>query len=683
MKNRRAMGRVELILQASPSENGAAALAMVLSYFGAPASVRELMERPVASAADLVAAAQRRGICAQGYRMTFDQLCQAPMPLVAHWKFRAFVVVTGIRGGRVYVNSPEEGRLVLSRQDFEAGFTGAVVCFAGGETPADGENALPGERIFHRGPAVTALLAAAQVMIAALCLVLAIIARSVAAQLSSPQAGNGLPLCLGLLAAVLLSAAAAALQAGALFRCRRTAAKRAETAFRDFLEGESTAFFEKTSCYRLDVAARGCGGVPAAEEQTAACALQLTGGAVCLAVAVMQNAAAGAAAAVVAAIFAAACCRRREALYSDVQLADRGRFQTADTAAEDLETLGESRLRGEVQRRFQRWAGLAGGMERPEGIALLRQLWRLAAAVQLLLVLLICLMEMIAGRAGTADLTGCLALTAGAAVSMGALPQMLQAQMEGRWLKESSARTISAGGEDAPAPSGLTAETLTLQNVSLRRNGSEETAARGITFTVRQGEILVAAGEREVRDALAVVAAGLERPRQGDVYLGRMNAAALSQREICGNIVLLGGGLPFPRGTVRENIAAGLPWITDYAVMESASDALLHQSILQRKSGYDTPVDTLSKGEQILLEFACAFARGTPFLICNGLTGWLDADTEDRLIRTLRRRGVGAVLLTEDLVLLRKGDLACRIQQGEMTLRERGELVGEEVQSLA
>ena len=53
------------------------------------------------------------------------------------------------------------------------------------------------------------------------------------------------------------------------------------------------------------------------------------------------------------------------------------------------------------------------------------------------------------------------------------------------------------------------------------------------------------------------------------------------------------------------------------------------------------------------------------------------------LIRTLRRRGVGAVLLTEDLALLRKGDLACRIQQGEMTLRERGELVGEEVQSLA
>ena len=48
----------------------------------------------------------------------------------------------------------------------------------------------------------------------------------------------------------------------------------------------------------------------------------------------------------------------------------------------------------------------------------------------------------------------------------------------------------------------------------------------------------------------------------------------------------------------------------------------------------------------------------------------------------LRRRGVGAVLLTEDQNLLRRGDVACRIEEGRTTLRERGIFVEEEVRSL-
>ena len=165
--------------------------------------------------------------------------------------------------------------------------------------------------------------------------------------------------------------------------------------------------------------------------------------------------------------------------------------------------------------------------------------------------------------------------------------------------------------------------------------------------------------------------------------LAGLDAAGLSDRELCGNIALLGEGVPFPQGTVRENIAASLRGITDYSVVEAASDALLHRSILGRTAGYDTPVASLSRGERVLLEFACAFARGTPFLVCDSLTGVLDRETEGRLLRALRRRGVGAVLLTGDAALLRRGDLACRIQNGQVTLRERSELIDEEVYSLA
>ena len=189
MKKHRSAGRVKLILQTGPGENGAAALAMVLSYYKSPAAMEELTERPIASAADLVAQAQRRGIYAQGYQMTFEQLAQAPMPLIAHWQFRSFVVVTGIRGGKVWINSPEEGALCLSRRAFEEGFTGVAVCFAAPAEEPPGEEAGPrrGRVRRSRGNALPAALAAAQALTAACCLVMAVLFRWAADRMSAPR----------------------------------------------------------------------------------------------------------------------------------------------------------------------------------------------------------------------------------------------------------------------------------------------------------------------------------------------------------------------------------------------------------------------------------------------------------------------------------------------------------------
>ena len=71
VKERQPIGCVELILQSGPEENAAAALAMVLSYYGRPANLEDLARQRIASAADLVSAAQSRGLYAQGYQMSY------------------------------------------------------------------------------------------------------------------------------------------------------------------------------------------------------------------------------------------------------------------------------------------------------------------------------------------------------------------------------------------------------------------------------------------------------------------------------------------------------------------------------------------------------------------------------------------------------------------------------------
>lgn len=681
VKNRGTMEAVELILQSCPSENGAAALAMVLSYYGKPAAMRELTRQPIASAADLVLAAQSRGIYAQGYRMSTAELRRAPLPLIAHWEFRSFVVVTGIRGEKVYVNSPEDGCQVLSRRAFEKGFTGVAICFANGETGQRSSSEIPRKRLWA-GYQVPVLLAAAQLFIAAGYGLLAVLARSIAESLSSPQTGGGLSLCLEIGLVILLQGAAVAFQIRLIGRCRAFYHDRCIHGFQERLNRESTEFFQRTSRFRLDEAARGCAGNADAMARSRICLMQLVSGGVCLAVMAVQSLFAAAVALAVAAAFCGVCFFRREKLYSDGKLLSRAAFLGGDLAAQDLADWETNQLRGADTARFQRWACETGSAFRPMEMDHQKAYWYIAAAGELLLVFCVCLLEMIMGWSGAADLFGCMLLAAAAAASMGAFPCFMAEKMAERRCRESLGEVFQ-GEPEAHVDSGAgTAETLTVQNVSMRPAGEKTALVKDVTFTLRRGEILVVTGNREIRAALTAGIAGLERPAQGEFYLDQRSMADLSDREICGNITLLGGGIPFPHGTVRENIAAGLQNITDYAVMEAASDALLHRSVLRRTGGYDTPVSTLSSGERILLEFARAFSRGTPFLVCNGLTRELDGKTEDQLIRNMRRRGIGVVLLTEDAALLPKGDIACRIENGQTVLRERAEFVEEEVHGL-
>lgn len=675
--------QVELILQSGPRENAAAALAMVLAYYGRSVPVRELARQGMASAADLAAAAQRRGLYAQGYQMSWEELCRAPKPLIAHWRFRSFVVVTGVRGGRVYLHSPEEGRRVLSRQEFEAGYTGVTVCFAPGEgetAPRAADRPLRGLLSQVSGTAL--LLGAAQLFLWVCYAVLAMRFRILADLIGSPQqAGAGLYLQIG--AAAALQGGVMAFQLWLLRKCRDSRQTQLTRQLRARLAEESSSFFQETAQCRLEALARGCARWPQSASWAVFYGLQLAGGAICLVLMALQVPLSALAALLIAAAYGAAGLLSRDRLYSDTQLADREHLWTVDQAAGDLEQADERHLRGESRARFAAWVSQAGGACRPEGGRRLRLLWYGAASALVLAVAAVCCLEMITGQARMADLLGCLILAAGAAASLRALPGLLEEYARAAAARALAGQVLEEEEHPALGVTGLRAGSLTLQDVTLRPAAGERPAVKGLTFTVRRGEVLVVEGEPQVRACLAQVAAGLERPAQGQLYLDSLDAAGLSDRELCGNIALLGEGVPFPQGTVRENIAASLRGITDYSVVEAASDALLHRSILGRTAGYDTPVASLSRGERVLLEFACAFSRGTPFLVWNGLTELLDRETETALLQALRRRGLGAVVLTGDPQLLRQGDLVCRIRDGRVVLRERGELMAGEVHSHA
>ena len=131
--------RVPVIMQMEAMECGAAALAMVLAYYGKwipLSSIRELcgVSRDGVKMSTIARTARIYGLEAKGHRYGYKEFFEkADFPCIIHWKFTHYIVICGYRGNKVFINDPGRGAVTITKQEFDESFTGVCLRLRPGE----------------------------------------------------------------------------------------------------------------------------------------------------------------------------------------------------------------------------------------------------------------------------------------------------------------------------------------------------------------------------------------------------------------------------------------------------------------------------------------------------------------------------------------------------------------------
>ena len=130
----RKQGKLHVILQTEMAECCLTCLAMVAGYYGYETDLHTLRRKfPVslkgATLQNLMQVAGQLELSSRPLRVDLKALDSLQAPAILHWDLNHFVVLEKIKGSKVIIHDPAQGRRVLSIDEVSGHFTGVAIEF--------------------------------------------------------------------------------------------------------------------------------------------------------------------------------------------------------------------------------------------------------------------------------------------------------------------------------------------------------------------------------------------------------------------------------------------------------------------------------------------------------------------------------------------------------------------------
>ncbi|MER7819479.1 NHLP family bacteriocin export ABC transporter peptidase/permease/ATPase subunit [Streptomyces sp. NPDC096153] len=696
--------RTPTVLQMEAVECGAAALAMVLGHYGRHVPLEELriacgVSRDGSRASNILKAARSYGLQAKGMQMEPAALAGVRPPAILFWEFNHYVVHDGMgrRLGRrgVHINDPDKGRRFVSMEDFDTSFTGVVLVFEPGDGFRRGGRkpgvlrSVPARLRGTTGTLVAALLAS--LLLVAVGAALPALSRTyIDMYLVGRQTSLLGVLFASMAAMVALTAVLTGLQQANLLRGRVISSTLSSARFFRHLLRLPVTFFGQRS--PADLVQRLQSNDAVAETLARDLTAFGVDGIVVVLYALLlwtydpQLTVVGVLVALLNVVAMRIVVRLRSTRTQKLR-ADSARLtNTSYTGIQLIETM---KATGGENGYFRRWAGQhAITLEEQQRLgvpsAALAVVAPALATLNSALILWIGGLRAVEGHISIGLLVAFQALvtrfTAPITRLNGMASRIQDFAADVARLKD--VENFPADGlytrPEPPASTRRLRGHVTLENITFGYSPLDKPLLTDFSLSVGPGsQVALVGGSGSGKSTVSRLIAGLYSPWEGVIRIDGRRLDEIPRGALAASVSFVDQEVFLFEGTVRDNVALWDPSITDEAVVDALKDARLYDVVARRPGGVHGRVEqdgrNFSGGQRQRLEIARALVRRPSVLVLDEVTSALDAETEQLIIDSLRRRGCACVVIAHRLSTVRDSDEIVVLDHGTVVERGRHE----------
>lgn len=688
------------ILQMEAVECGAAALAIVLGYYGRFVPLEQLRQdcgisRDGSNAVNILKAARLYGMVAKGFRKAPHELREFKLPFIVFWNFNHFLVVEGFGNNVVYLNDPATGPRRVSEDEFNEAFTGVALTF---EPAAD----------FKKGGRKSDLVGALRkrlsgcevgltyIVLASLALVLpglmlpTFIRIFIDNVLIRHMRDWTVTLLIGLFITALLRGALTWLQQLHLTRLEARLAMRGASQFFWHILRLPMEFYAQR--FSGDLSARVAlnhkvAALLSGELATAIFNVMVMG--FYLILMCMYDVRLTAVGVVFASINVMALAWvARQRIDGNRRLLNE-QAKLAGISVAGLQIMETIKASGAESDFFTRWAGHFTkllNVQQSLGLsnAILFAVPPLLTALNTVAILWLGSLRVMAPESpmtiGTLiayqSLMASFMQPINQLVAMGSMLQEAEGDLNRlddvlAYRRDARLETMDdplVSDDDASQPLRLNGR-VELRNVSFRYGALSTPVVNQVSLCVDVGQrIAIVGGTGSGKSTLARLLAGLYDPQEGEILLDGQPRDAWPRSVITRSLGHVDSNIVMFEGTVRDNLTLWDSTVPDATIVSAARDACIHRDISARTHSYDSYVGedgrNFSGGQRQRMEIARALIPQPTILILDEATSALDPVLEKQIDENLRRRGCTQLIVAHRLSTIRDCDLIVVLHEG-------------------
>lgn len=192
---------------------------------------------------------------------------------------------------------------------------------------------------------------------------------------------------------------------------------------------------------------------------------------------------------------------------------------------------------------------------------------------------------------------------------------------------------------------------IEFKDVHLTYPGTTREAIKGVTLSVRPGEHVALVGlSGSGKSSMVNLVPRFWSVTSGAVTVDGVNVEDCTLTSLRNHIAVVSQNVILFDTTIRENIAYGMPVVSEAAIEKAVEAAALTDVVAALPKGLDTPVGEagglLSGGQKQRISIARALLKDAPILILDEATSALDSESENQIKEALELLMKGRTCLT-------------------------------------